>query len=497
MKNGLITIFIVVVWTVAAYADRGDAQKGMQLFQRHHYHDAAQLMYAQLAAAPGEERLIIRRNFGMACLANAQFYDRLYQATMPMQVEYLNRLVQADDQRKTYTSRLAQLYLGKALLANGRPKKAIPTLTAFLETPQVDELERLEAKIALGEAYHNDGQKDRAAVTWSEVPATIPHVAILLAAAYQRTGKNVEAFMPRIEQAATALLNAGDPIPVQYASALLDIFGRRKMVSKGFDILAHTRLETFAREEAIGTHKVLRFYEAELLHHLSGFYNQAAIDALNSARKSPDPRIAVTAAFLTGEAFALSKRMDDAARTMDELLSGISPEAITHRARVRQLAYSRQGPSRTPDNKTLDALLDQYNNVDQISDIIVLCSQLRIDCPETIKRATQLWQQAKGHPPSGLGMALGRYFQTRQDHTQALHYLEAVRDKSRKNRIETNPPAMLADLAWAYYRNRQFSEALEIYFSMSKQFPVVRQIQVALQGIYSMEQQSAGNVHIF
>jgi hypothetical protein len=56
---------------------------------------------------------------------------------------------------------------------------------------------------------------------------------------------------------------------------------------------------------------------------------------------------------------------------------------------------------------------------------------------------------------------------------------------------------MLVNLADAYYYTRKFSEALEIYFEMSKQFPAIRQIQVALQGIYSMEQQSAGDAKIF
>jgi hypothetical protein len=55
---------------------------------------------------------------------------------------------------------------------------------------------------------------------------------------------------------------------------------------------------------------------------------------------------------------------------------------------------------------------------------------------------------------------------------------------------------MLADLSDAYYRTKKFSEALEIYFEMSKQFPQVRQIQEALQGIYSMEHKSAGDVKI-
>jgi hypothetical protein len=55
---------------------------------------------------------------------------------------------------------------------------------------------------------------------------------------------------------------------------------------------------------------------------------------------------------------------------------------------------------------------------------------------------------------------------------------------------------MLAGLAEAYYRTKKFSEGLEIFFEMSHEFPVVRQIQEAVQGVYSMEQRSAGDVRI-
>ena len=78
----------------------------------------------------------------------------------------------------------------------------------------------------------------------------------------------------------------------------------------------------------------------------------------------------------------------------------------------------------------------------------------------------------------------------------AFGYLEAGRDKSNKNRIEFNEPSLLTDLARAYYRTKKFSEALEILFGMSVQFPAVRQIQNAMQGIYSIEQKSAGDVKV-
>ena len=46
-------------------------------------------------------------------------------------------------------------------------------------------------------------------------------------------------------------------------------------------------------------------------------------------------------------------------------------------------------------------------------------------------------------------------------------------------------------------RDKKFSETLEIYIEIAKQYPVVRQIQETMQGIYAMEQQSAGEVKIF
>lgn len=92
---------------------------------------------------------------------------------------------------------------------------------------------------------------------------------------------------------------------------------------------------------------------------------------------------------------------------------------------------------------------------------------------------------------------MGSYYLAKREYPKAASYLEAGRDKGNKNKIEFNPPAMLVDLAEAYYRTKKFSEALEIYFEMSRQFPQVRQLQDALQGIYSMEHKSAGDVKIF
>jgi pentatricopeptide repeat protein len=113
-----------------------------------------------------------------------------------------------------------------------------------------------------------------------------------------------------------------------------------------------------------------------------------------------------------------------------------------------------------------------------------------------LQKAAALVEAGESKKFSLLNVAIGKYYLDRLDHAQAVAYLEAGRDKSNKNKIESNDPVMLVSLADAYYRTKKFSEALEIYFEMSKQFPEVRQIQEAMQGVYAMEQKSAGDVRI-
>jgi tetratricopeptide (TPR) repeat protein len=154
-------------------------------------------------------------------------------------------------------------------------------------------------------------------------------------------------------------------------------------------------------------------------------------------------------------------------------------------------------------NRQIDALglwdelmRKQPEDPDLIAEILFACSRMKMECPKVLQRAVALVEAGESKKHSSLNVAIGKYYLDRLDHAQAVSYLEAGRDKSNKNKIEANDPVMLVSLADAYYRTKKFSEALEIYFEMSKQFPEVRQIQEALQGVYAMEQKSPGDVRI-
>jgi hypothetical protein len=138
----------------------------------------------------------------------------------------------------------------------------------------------------------------------------------------------------------------------------------------------------------------------------------------------------------------------------------------------------------------------QPEDRDLIAEVLFACSRMKVACPKALQKATALVEAGESKRLSLLNIAIGKYHLSGLDDARAVSYLEAGRDKSNKNKIESNDPAMLVSLADAYYRTKKFSEALEIYFEMSKQFPEVRQIQEAMQGVYAMEHKSAGDVKI-
>ncbi len=497
MKKALLIGVLAWVAALPAYGAKSALQQGLKLYQRHHYREAAQLLHSQLGHSGTQQEAALQLSFGMASLANARCYDQLYQAALAVQHDYLKHLAAAR-QPKASRSRLAVFYLAKAHLASGDFKAAATGLERFLAHADTPAGARIEARVALGTVYHLLGRSIKSKTTWSTVPSQSPLARTFLAAAYQRTGQTRQHPVQMAETALSELTANGDKLAVQCAAALLGISNQTGQVARGFQILRQTDLQAFAHEEVLAAHKTIRFYDPTLLRHLADFYNLAAIQALQKAMAAKQAKTRSAAAYYLGEAYDQAGQAQAAVDVFSQFLANPpQPKTIKQRARVQLAALKMQLNPPADPPASLQPFIRPDAGPALISDVVLKCSELQIDCPEAVKRASSLWQQSQGRPPFRLCLALGRHYRQKAQYPKALVHLESGRDKSRKNRIETNPPVMLIELARAYYHTRQFSEALEIYFEMSKQFPAVRQIQVALQGIYAMEEQSAGDAKIF
>jgi tetratricopeptide (TPR) repeat protein len=268
------------------------------------------------------------------------------------------------------------------------------------------------------------------------------------------------------------------------------------LTEKGLDLLNRSDLRTFSYREILGKSKVIHFYDLSLLNDMATLYGRASVAYLEKA--AGDPEVKDAAEFYLGQACALFGSIEQSSKiTASFIATSQTDQQYKDRIRVWQGANLYVRNRKTDAMAVWDELVrKQPEDPDLIAEIIFACSRMKAECPRILQKAAAMVENGESKNLSLLNIAIGKYYLGRLDNVNAVSYLEAGRDKSNKNKIESNDPVVLVSLADAYYRTKKFSEALEIYFEMSKQYPQVRQIQEAMQGIYAIEHKSAGDVRI-
>lgn len=476
----------------AAFGAEDPVSRGTKLFEKHRYGESAGVLRSYLSSAgpgaPGQAALVL----GAAYLKNAALHRALYRTSVAVHLDYLKKL---SDEKGRGGSSLAGLYLGETLLAAGKPGEAKKQFTKFLAKAGKGTAEEAFAFIGLGLCHHRLGEGQKAKSVWSGVRAEDPDVKTELAAAYLSAGFGEKASVSMCEEALDTLAKSGRRPSMRTLKNIVGVYARAGRIEKGLDLLAGTDLKAFSREEIPGKDKVLRFYDPALLDGLAILYGKASIAWLGKATASPAARDA--AAYYLGEAYTLPGTGGTPERATGASAASTMPQSYKDRAAVRQAADRYAAGRKNEATRLWDEFSRrQPPDPDLLAEILFACDRVADGCRDIAGRAAVLAEADQGKRFRTLHFALGRHFLARKEYAKALSHLEAGRDKGNKNKVESNDPEMLAALAEAYYRVKKFSEAQEIYFEMSKSCPAVRQIQNALQGIYSREQKSPGDVRI-
>lgn len=495
MKKILIMTAVLLllnpVWTSA-----NPVKKGMDALKKNHYEEAAGFFAAALPSAGKTQDGLYNLNFGIALAESAKLYRELYGLSLRLHADYLKRIASVSGRDR---SRYARLYLGKTLLEAGRPKEAAAAFNKFISEKNVGQRHRLIAKAGLGLAYYRLGMKSKALAVWGQIKSSDPEVLAELAYAYNSAGGKGKDAVALADRALKLVKESKKKPSMLITSNLIGVYAGAGLVEKGFELLrvsGGSNLNDYSYEETIGKNKVIRFYDTRLLANLADFYGVAAVKFLKNA--SADAKLEGVAGFYLAETYAVLNDSAASARALEGAISsGRLPPQLKYKADVivaenlyrkgrkdealgRIRGFSRGNPS-----------------IELLAETLLTCAKVGEACKETVSKAEALAGASPGSKKfAALNQALGRYFLQKSDYIKAVKYMEDGRDKSNKNKIEYNDPKILAAISEAYYDTKQFSEALEIFFEMNKHFPAVRQIQVVLQGIYSMEQKSAGDVKI-
>lgn len=494
MKRFALSFLAVVVLSTVAYSADDPVARAMKLYEKRHYEEAAAALTAGFASVEQSRQGAAHLALGMIYLKNAELYRRLYQESVAASQDYLKKLSAG---RGKGRSRFVNFYLGEALIEAGKPAAAAVSFEKFVADASVDQRSRTIANADLGLCRFLNGEQQKAEALWNGVDSADPEALAELAAAYSRAGlkdKNPETL---IAQGLGALKNNGKSLSIRMAKNAISVYAKAGLTDKGLALLKRMDVKEYSHREVLGKYKVISFYDLSLLNDLSTLYSQASLAHLEKA--VADAAVKDPAEYYLGEAYALFGNIDQSSRvTASFIAASRMPQPYKDRMRAWQAANQYQKGRHSDALTVWDELSrKQPLDPDLVAETLFACARVKADCRQIVKRAETTVETGGGKRVAQLNVAIGNYYLGKRNRPKALAYLEAGRDKSNKNKIESNDPLMLVDLAGLYYRSKKFSEAIEIYFEMSKQFPAVRQIQEAMQGVYAIEQKSAGDVKIF
>jgi len=465
--------------------------RAMALYERHHYEEAARTLQAGLPTLNPASRATAYLTLGMIYLDTARLHRELREAGIAVQLDYLKKLAAV---RGTGGSRFASLYLGSTLLENGNSAEATRYLERFSAQPGVEPRYRAIAEANLGRCHLLRKDAHAARVLWASIDTADPEIQAALAAVYSRAGLQDR---DPVAMADAALKKVGYGPSPRMLENLLTVYVRAGLTDKSLELVKQVDLKAVSYTEVLGPTKTLNFYDIGALGDLATLYRQASLSYLEKA--AAEARLKPTADYYLGVAYADAGNVERSLQATGAFLSvSDAPPRYQNRARVRYAAGQYLLGRRSEAIAVWEELAKrQPADPELLAEIVLGCARAKADCASIEPWATRAVEAGDGKKTRALNIALGQHYLWRRDYGRAVEYLEAGRDKSNKNRIEANDPVMLVNLAEAYYRRRQFSEGLEIYFEMSKHCPVVRRIQEATQSIYSMEHKSAGDVKIF
>lgn len=491
MKKTLFILIIVSFYSSVVFGKSDPILNASKLLKTHYYESATTTLLKSMNRL--ENNAKANMALGLSYHKNALLHHTIYEASLEVEKKYMANLIK---KFKKYKSSYAYLFYAEALMESGDYLKASKYLKRFKSRRSVSKEYKAIANILDGMSKYMLGEKEQANTIWSKtkrrsalVKAELARVLFVSGRDKAKARKLMDAIVadlkqgkekihPRIVNSAMAIYADGNGFPIA-----LNLLGQ-------LDTSKPTHIENIKKQ------KTLRFYMVALSKNMAGIYRVASEYYLGKAMS--DQKLKGVAEYYLAESVLFFAKDKIGLKHKDKLHTVSLPKTLRDKAQLQNLQYQYlKKRSKTILGKIKDLSVGKESDPDFLAQTILICSKLEISCKKAIDKARVLTGKISGAKARNLNYALGRHYIKNKSYDAALEYLETGRDKNMKNRIDTNDPLLLINLAEAYLNNKVYSENLEIYFELSKEFPVVRNIQNAVQGIYSMEYKSAGDVKIF
>lgn len=487
-KHCCVLALLAVLVPCPAWSDSGPSQPGGYL-DRHRYQSVINAVTAERELSGDMDSLMI---LAMALRESSELHELIQRHALSVQQAYLGRILKAG------ASRFAGLYLAEVLLQTKDAGKAGPYLDRFLAQKDVPAKFAQIARIHKARALYLQGRTEQARKQISTMRTTDAEVRAELVSARTLLGmQGLRSSALELKDIADAQLQVQGAVSIRVLNRLLELYGSLGEFSEAWARLreANTGAPVFMEQRRDGAE--LRFYSAGLPGNIARIHRLAAMEFFAILRKIDTYR--VPASYMLQEIEAWFPDRDAAAKKKAGTAQASPvPEAL----RPMQDIVDAVELIRTGDGNSGELMLDQAagryaRDPEILTRLLQACARVKARCETVRSTAAALSDSVRGDAFRLLQSGLGVHSLSLGNEREALEQLEAGRDKSRKNSIEVNQPLNLMRIAELYRKAGVWSEHLEIYFELAEEFPTARIIYDAAQGIYAMEQNSAGEVKVF
>jgi len=124
----LLPLFLFLIAGPVLAADDA-VQKAMKAYEKHRYEEGARDLRQALPSLEQNKQASAQLALGMLYLKNAELHQELFQSSVAVSADYLKRLAA---ERGASRSKYGDLYLGLALLEDGKPVSAAAPLDKFI-----------------------------------------------------------------------------------------------------------------------------------------------------------------------------------------------------------------------------------------------------------------------------------------------------------------------------------------------------------------------------
>ncbi len=493
----VILAFILLVLNIVSHAAEESLKKAMEKYETHRYSEGIALLRKEIDGRQKDELVLPYFILGRFYLKEAELYRTMYETSLMTTNDYLIKLNSVRTGKK---SKYLPYFMGLLYLETGQAKKAAATLQQFVNSNSVDTVLKEKARLKLGAAYYISGDRKKAEDIWAQVASAGEDVIAEKGYVYARLNIKLKDAVEMAQISINLSQKNGSKNHFKKYREIVFIYYKNDMSDAALGLMDKISLNEPEVLDNVEKNKAVRFYDPALLNDMSRIYYYAAgkyfnkVMSLRGREKYED-----LIRFYLSEVNYRLNRYDDAINEINGFLK-YSKLDVKYNKKINILlgaCYYKKGDKKQAVEIWDDLLNKNLEDDSAISALMDAYAELNVDATAVLKRIEIQTASKDEKKLKPFYNSLGMLYYSRKDYEKSVQALELVRDKANKNKIEANDPVFLIRLANSYYRIKKYSEALEIFFELGKAYPVVRQIQDTIQGVYSADEKGSGDVRIY